>query len=237
MRSFLGLLLPAVSLAGLTAALAGAVAPASARYTAVLAAMQRQHSVHYVATESEGTTSVTYVGDVGRTEGIQRVVFTAGGRTGHVTEVVSNHRAWIRGDEFALSEFLTFPDSIAARYAGRWIKVPSSDYASVAEDVTLGSAVDTLKLHAPIAAVPATLVGGQAVIGVRGTSSHAGVSTVEILYARATGLPLPVAEIATGTAATDVTFSRWNEAVSVSVPAHALTVTDRPLPSGPAVPA
>ena len=191
----------------------------------------------YIATESEGTTRVTYVGDIGATRGIQRVSFNAGGRTGHVTEVVSNHRAWIRGDAFALAQFLTFPDSIATKYAGRWVNVPSSDYAGVAEDVTLGSAADTLKLNAPIVAAPARRIGGRSVIGFRGTSSPGGFTTDEILYARATGLPLPVAELGTGPAVTNVAFSRWNEAVRVTVPRHAVTITDLALPGTPAVPA
>jgi hypothetical protein len=237
MRWVPGLLLVAGLLAGLTAAVAVGADPASARYAAVLAAMQSQRSVHYVATERVGTTHVTYVGDIGATQGIQRVVFSARGRTGQVTEVVSNHRAWIRGDAFALSQFLAFPDSIATKYAGRWVNVPSSDYAGVAEDVTLGSAIDTLRLKAPIAAAPARRIGGRSVIGIRGRSSFGGVRTEDTLYARAAGLPLPVAEIGTGEAATNVTFSRWNEAVRVTVPTHAVTVTDRALPNGPAVPA
>jgi len=237
MRRVPGLLLAAVSLSGLTAAVAVAVAPTRGRYAAVLAAMQSQRSVHYIATERAGTTHVTYVGDIGATQGIQRVVFSARGRTGQVTEVVSNHRAWIRGDAFALSQFLAFPDAIATKYAGRWVNVPSSDYAGVAEDVTLGSAIDTLKLKAPFAAVPATRIDGRSVIGIRGRSSSGGVTTDETLYARAAGLPLPVAEVGTGQAATNVAFSRWNEAVRVIVPSHALTVTERTLPSGPAVPA
>ena len=237
MRRVPGVLLAAELLAGLTAAVAIAAAPTSVRYAAVLAAMQSQRSVHYIATESAGPIHVTYVGDIGATQGIQRVIFSARGRTGQVTEVVSNHRAWIRGDAFALSQFLTFPDSIATKYAGRWVNVPSSDYAGVAEDVTLGSAIDTLKLKSPMAAVPARRIGGQSVIGIRGRSSSASVTTDEILYARATGLPLPVAEIGTGQAETNVAFSRWNEAVRVTVPKRAVTLTDRALPGGPAVPA
>ncbi len=236
MRSAPALLLLTGVLAALTPALAVGAASPGARYGAVLAAMESQRSVHYVATDTIGTSHVTYVGDIAASSGIQRVAFSFAGRSGQLTEIVSNHRAWIRGDAFALSRFLAFPAAVAAKYAGRWVNVPSSDYAGVADDVTLPSAVDTLKLNGPIKAVRAR-IGGRSVIALRGSSSSGGGTREVVLYARAKGLPLPVSESASGQDATNVVFSRWNETVRVTVPAHAVTLSVHALPSGPAVPA
>ena len=199
--------------------------------------MESQRSVHYVATDTVGTSQVTYIGDITDSAGIQRVAFTFGRRSGQLTEVVSNHHAWIRGDAFALARFLAFPASSAEKYAGRWLNVPSSDYASVSDDVTLGSAVETLKLHGPITAVGARRLDGRVVSGLRGSSSSGGPTREMVLYARAKGLPLPVVESGRGQDSTNVVFSRWNETVRVTVPEHAVTLGPHALPSGPAVPA
>src|SRR5437773_10215969 len=70
----------------------------------IIATARAQHSVHYVSTAQLGTTRVVQVADVAAATGIQRISYTKSGTTGHVTVIVSAHRAYVRGDAFRSEE-------------------------------------------------------------------------------------------------------------------------------------
>ena len=194
----------------------------------ILAAARAQHSVHYVSSASLGNSHVSQVGDAGATKGIQRITFRTAGKTGHVTVIFVANSAYLRGDAFTLVDYLGFKAGAAAAYAGRWILVPHSDsaYSTIAAGVTFTSAIGELKLSPPLTSAPDTTIDGRRVIGVRGKSSTAPGSVAATLYARASGPPLPVREVATaGKTRAVVTFSRWNEPVSLAVPASAVPIS------------
>jgi hypothetical protein len=113
----------------------------------IIAAARAQHSVHYVSTAQLGTTHVVQVADVAAAKGIQRISYTKSGTTGHVTVIVSAHRAYVRGDAFALVNYMGFNPAASAKYANDWVLIPRSDrdYSNVVGDVTLPSAIDSLK--------------------------------------------------------------------------------------------
>lgn len=228
-------MLAVVSLAALAPAALGASSP-KARYAASLAAARGMRSVHYVASESSGGTRATYVGDVTATGGVQRISFDLQGTTGHVTVVVSKHRAWVRGDVPALAAFLDFPPAVAAKDANRWVIVPKADYASVARDVTLPSVIDDLEIVGTLSTAPGRRVGGRLTFGVRGRLPGQGGGTLT-LYARAAGRPLPAETVTTGQAPATLVLSGWNERVRPPAPVDAVTVPSGARPSGPAVPA
>jgi hypothetical protein len=196
--------------------------------TSILAAARAQHSVHYVSSASLGTSHVSQVGDAGATQGIQRITFRAAGKTGRVTVMFVAGSAYLRGDAFTLVDYLGFKAGAAAAYAGRWILVPRSDsaYSTIAAGVTFTSAIRELKLSAPLTRLPDTTIDGRRVIALRGKSSTAPGSIAATLYARATGPPLPVREVArAGKSSAVVTFSRWNEPVRLSAPASAVPIS------------
>lgn len=76
--------------------------------------------MHYVSSARLAATHVLQVADVGATEGIQRITFTKGGRTGQVTVVVSNRRVYFRGDAFVLVNYMGFKPTASASYAHKW---------------------------------------------------------------------------------------------------------------------
>jgi hypothetical protein len=210
---------------------AGATASPHSGYTAALAAMRTEKSVHYIASFTQGREHVDYVGDVGLTQGTQQITVHVGGEQGRVTVIVSGRHAWVRGEAFALAEFLDFPGSVASKDANRWIAVPAPDYASVAADVTLGSALDTLKLSGSLTVASSRRLAGTAVVGITGASEASDGERLT-LYTNATGKPLPVAEIGVGQS---VVYSRWDEAISITVPTKAVRVAGGATPTGPTV--
>jgi hypothetical protein len=221
------LLVFAVALVCVPSALSASGSPTQL-LTSILAAARVQHSVHYVSSASLGDFHVSQVGDAGATQGIQRITFRSAAKTGHVTVIFVAGSAYLRGDAFTLTDYMGFKAGAAAAYAGRWILVPRSDgaYSTIAAGVTFSSAIGELKLSAPLTRVPDTTIGGRRVIGVRGKSSTSPGSIAATLYARATGPPLPVGEVATaGKTRAVVTFSRWNEPVHVAVPASAVPIS------------
>jgi hypothetical protein len=221
------LLVFAVALVCVPLAVSASGSPAQL-LASILAAVRAEHSVHYVSSASLGDFHVSQVGDAGATEGIQRFTLRNAGKTGHMTVMFVAGSAYLRGDAFTLVEYLGFKASAAAAYAGRWILVPRSDgaYSTIAAGVTFSSAIGELKLSAPLTRVPDTTIAGRRVIGVRGKSSTSTGSIAATLYARASGPPLPVREVATaGKTRAVVTFSRWNEPVHVAVPGSTVPIS------------
>jgi hypothetical protein len=109
----------------------------------------------------------------------------------------------------------------AASWPGRWLSLAHTtpDFATVAAAVRLSSTVDELKMPQPLRDVGTTTRGGRRVIGIQSQFVHAGHPVIETLYVTASGPPLPVAQVGrSGAIRLTVTFSRWNEAVSVSAP-------------------
>ena len=168
--------------------------------------------------------------DVAKDRGIQRISITEGGTTGHVTVLVVNRTAYIRGGTFALHAYMGFTPAQASRYHGRWIAIPHGfpSYGTVAAGVTLASVVHELKVAGSSLVRVAGRFGGHAVIGVRRSGKVGGLRTIETLYADARGAPLPVAEILVAPAKgyrNTTTLSHWNEPVRVAPPANAVPIS------------
>jgi hypothetical protein len=168
--------------------------------------------------------------DVASDRGIQRVSFTPkGGNTGHVTILVVGHTAYLRGDVVGLHAYMRFSPLQASRYHDRWISVPhrSPAFKGIAAAVTLPSFVaDELDWHGSLVRVSGK-VDGRAVIGVRRTGRVGGLRTIQTLYGRAHGRPLPVA--VTQVAPTkgyraNISTTHWNEPVRVAAPAHTVPI-------------
>lgn len=168
--------------------------------------------------------------DVAKDRGIQRISFTKGGTTGHVTVLVVNRTAYIRGDAFALHTYMGFTSAQASQYHGRWIAIPHGfpSYATVAAGVTLASVVHELEMTGSSLRRVAGTFGGHAVVGVRRTGKVSGLQTIETLYAQAHGAPLPVAQIQVAPAKgyrDTTTLSHWNEPVRVAPPTNAVPIS------------
>lgn len=208
----------------------------------ILTAGRTQHSVHYVSSSVTPQATVSIDGHVGLSEGVQRITFREAGKVGHVTVVVAAQAAYIRGDAFTLHKYLGFKAAASTRYGNHWIVVAKTHklYAPVSAAVTLASAIDQLLPTAggkKLTSVGVKTVSGTRVIGVRAASFlQSGVTQLDTLYARASGTPLPVEEIATqGTSFRfTLTFDRWNEKVHVAVPTNPVPIAKVLAAGGPA---
>ena len=155
--------------------------------------------------------------DAAAGRGIQQITYRKRGKTGHVTVIVADDTAYLRGDAFTLANYLGFAVGPAANYAGKWVRFPHSDtgYDLVAAGVTMSLTIDELDLSGTLSRVRDTTIDGQRVFGVRGTTA----AVVDTVYARATGSHLPVREVVTkGAASVTWDYSKWNEHVDVTVP-------------------
>lgn len=206
--------------AGGTAGAAASGTPAQL-VTASIAAAKKQRSVHYVNGGSFGPTHVTIVGDAAADRGIQRITYMRGTATGHLTVTMIGRALFIHGDETVLTLYMGFTPQLAAQIAGSWVAVPTTakGYATIAAAVELRSTISELAMPGPVSQLPPSTRGGIRVIALRGQATHAGVATAETLYVRASGAPLPVAQVTRqGASTSTTTFSRWNETVKITAP-------------------
>jgi hypothetical protein len=220
-------LLATVFACGLAPAAALAAPSPTSRLASIEAAARTQHSVHYVTSGDYGPAVITFVGDAGISNGSQHITFKKGGKTGHVNVLVLANTAYVRGDAFTLHNFMGFKPGAAATYSGRWIQIPHSAaaYGPIAAGVTLASTLDELTVAGKLSTVADRTLDGQHVFGIRGVRTVSGSTVVETLYARTSGSPLPVEEIASrGTMHYKATFGNWNRPVHVTAPKGAVPI-------------
>jgi hypothetical protein len=201
--------------AAVAASFAVATTPGDLYKNTLLNAVAQQ-SVHYVSTSAISGNHERMVGNAARDHGSQQITFTKGGTTGHVTVVVANRTAYVRGDAFTLREYMGLPSAQAARYDGKWffLKPPSGAYRAVAEAVTLTSFVSELAMPPPYTSVPH---------GVRSSDTRSGKTATITLYVSSGAKPLPVKQVASGPTGTiSTTMGGWNRKVAITAPAGAL---------------
>jgi hypothetical protein len=221
-------LLVAGAVAGVAAVADATLSPRALR-TSILSAAKAQHSVHYVTKQVVGNSLTTLVGDVEAADGVQHVTLKFGKKSGKLTIVVVDQTAaYVQGDATGLHEALGLTNAQATTYAGQWISIPKGDklYGGVAEDVTLGSAIQIITPRGRLKAFKARDHGVR-VVGVRGTSGTGKKKELRVLVARAHGkLPLEEDEFAPGEEYISRTmFSKWGEAVQAQAPASSTPIS------------
>jgi len=200
-----------------------------------LAAAQVAGSVHVDMTSSSGTGSTVYSADLSSSAGRQVITITGGGAA-TVLDVAGV--GYVSGNPAALVGFFGFPAAVSARLTGRWVSFRSGQpyYQQVVDALTLGSALGVVRLSGRLTTKGVRRVGGQPVVGVRGTApSVPGVpaGTKATLYVATTGRLLPVSyQEASGSIRLSAVFSRWGEKVSVATPRDAIPVSSVIKPSG-----
>jgi hypothetical protein len=213
----------------LLAALCAVAVPVAAAVTpdrlfsSALATARAQRSVHYVVTADSPTVNVRMVGDAALDRGRQRITYSTGGLSGHVTVLVVAGTAYVRGDAFALAKYMRFSTTEARRDAGRWLRIPptAAGFATVSAGVRLTSTLQELTLPKPRVVLPASMLDGQRVVGIRSTSAH----RTDTFYVRATRPSLPVADVSRqGQDRVAITFSKWNEPVGIVSPRGATPI-------------
>jgi hypothetical protein len=224
-----GAFLVVTVLAAVAAAVAFAARSPQQWRTAMLHAAAARHSVHYVSSSATSKAAIRLVSDVAKGRGIQRITVTKNGQRGLATVLVVGGSAYIRGNAFTLHDYFPFTQAQAARYAGKWISIPSSSgaYAAVAADATFASFLDDLLPSKHLTLVRATISGTESV-GVRGPVRQGGVKLVETVYAPASGTPLPFEEkavVAGHPGVSQTRISKWNESVRLHAPAQSVPIS------------
>ena len=132
-----------------------------------------------------------------------------------------------------------FPATVAATVAGHWISFQPGDsygrvaYPSQTSEMTLESVAEGMLLTGTLKAGKPHELNGQLIVGISGDISAsygaAAKGSLETLYVRSTGDPLPVTmtQHISGIVET-CDFTRWGEPLRLTAPPHAVPVTSLP---------
>jgi hypothetical protein len=213
---------------------------ASGIVTAAVNATKQQSSFHFEEDAVQPTSTVTLIGDIGKTSAQQAITVTSGKTSGHVTLLLANGVVYFRADVLGLQSFSQFTAAQAAKYANKWISVSSADngYHSLIGTLTVSNAATQLvKLPGTMTKGGTSVQGGIPVVAVD-TAQTSSSGTLSItMYVQTTGPALPVKVTAiskttptsssptvSGTREVTATFSKWNEPVNVVAPKNAVPI-------------
>jgi hypothetical protein len=227
-----------------------ALAP-SALLDEAVSAMRAQASVHISCTLSSPLSSPTLktveLGDIGATSGRVRAtegsVSAANLLLGGVDYMLTNSAALLASNGI--------PEAESEKLAGKWISLRPGDsygreenfnYTYSIRTLTLGSQASYLRVTGPLKRTGAAVVDGRNVYGASGTATYYYIAVVngqpqsptETVYIAASGAPLPVrvsSHTSDGSGKT-CDFSRWNEDLGLTAPAHAVPLTSLPPSTG-----
>ena len=149
------------------------------------------------------------------------------GATGHLTLDGANVNLIEVGGYVYISAGEAFYKALGGTAAaqllrGKWLKVPTSTsgFGSIASLTNLDSLLGgTLSAHGAITKGSTTTVDNQAVIGLVDSAKQG------TLYVATTGTPYPVAIVKTGTNGGKISFSEWNQPVTLTAPPNAVDLT------------
>ncbi len=122
------------------------------------------------------------------------------------------------------------PSDTAQPFANKWLSFSSGShpYQAISQTLTLSTLLQEVMPTEGISTVAPTVINGQPTIGLRGELPGKFMST---LYISTTGSPLPVESVTTTPAGTTTAmFSEWGEAVNVTAPPAAVSVSSIGLP-------
>lgn len=197
---------------------------------AALAATQAQPAADWTASLSLPTESQVQVTEAGRAECASALtVQVLGRKTERLAILHIGQRAYLRGNEVALSGLLGFKAAAAKEEADRWISMTPSagmlfiDVTSGCSLTTITSTLQQMFYAATLELLRATTVHGEDAWGIQATSTVSGTPITQTLYVAANGAPLPVELIATVQSELVVlVFGPWGQPPGAKAPKHAV---------------
>lgn len=216
----LGFAITGISLIGTTASQA-AGQPNSSRFLfSALINATNSRSAHETSSEVVGSKRASFSDDVANSSGRQDII-TPDGSQAHV--LVVGKFAYISGNQDVFMSYFGFPRAVARVVGGRWVSIPSAtgEYATVANNATLPSALADITPSGRLTELAATKIHGESVIGIRGRLPSAlKQSGTEVLYVTRSNHPLPVSATLTGRGIGTLTtsLSDWGEHVAITPP-------------------
>jgi hypothetical protein len=197
--------------------------PAAALLSNAMDAFTAQRAVHWVYKFKAFGISSTEVVNDGMKDGTLAIVLKGGGATARL-DIVLHGKVYFRANAFGLKTFAGFKAAPAASEAGKWIVVPRSSayFAAFSNYLTVASAVQRLYIGGTVKSLPATTVGGEAVVPVQETTKVKSSTVVETVYVRATRTPLPVeATLDISGLSGTIVYGPWDKAPKAGVPSGA----------------
>lgn len=219
-----------IAVAIVAAALAFAAQSPHALRAAILAAGRAQTAVHWVQKARDPGSQLTLTSDVSKHVGTQKLTLKAGNHTAHLTIKLLVDTAYVEGDVPGLVVLQGLTPTQAQKYANQWISVPKDDkdFSHMAAGLTVSSILEGLIPGTHLTSVSRKRHGKQ-VVGVRAVSGKGKKKVIFVLYAPATGKPLPLELDESAPAHAGVsdktTFSKWNESLTVNAPDSSTPIT------------
>jgi hypothetical protein len=149
------------------------------------------------------------------------------GAKGHLTlegfgiDIVAVEHAFYLNGSAAFYTHIAGP-AAAQLLQGKWLKAPttSGEFASFAQLTNLPKLIDTtLASHGALSSGGTTTVNGRKAVAVTDASKGG------TLYVAATGTPYPLQIAKNGAGGGRISFDRWNQPVTLTVPANAINIT------------
>jgi hypothetical protein len=217
----MALVLAAALIAGCGASSSSGNGVASKSPSEILAATKTAtagaSSVHVAGALSSGGTPLTLDMDL---------VSGRGGR-GQISEnglsfelIVVGDTVYIKGSPAFYSHF--GGAAAAQLFQGKWLQAPvsSGELASLASLTNLSRLLDqALASHGTLAKGATTTIAGQPVVELRGATNTGS------LYIATTGQPYPIEVVKRGSETGHVSFTRWNDPVSLTAPSGAIDLS------------
>jgi hypothetical protein len=199
----------------------GASTTPYAQMKTVIADIRSEPSARVTATLSMTGKRLVNTTDVTKVGGRQTIVLTDAGKSNTVVIELVNGGLYVKGDEAILTSYMGFSKATSQQLSNQWFTIPkgNSDYAEVAQGLTLSSIATQLTMNKNVTAAARSGATGLSVL--KGTSVKSALepSSAETLYFVPTANPLPVRALQTYQGSTsDIEFSRWNETVTLTVP-------------------
>lgn len=234
-----GVVVAGTALAGTLVARPTPAAPAASHRTTARAlyrqtlASTRSWSVHYVSTatstkpKTKAKVTLRLSGDAGPASGSQSVRLG----TASVSILVIGGFTYLKGSASGLQNLAGLSASQAAATAGRWIEFATDNpaFAPVVAGVRSHDLADELKLSGQLSLGRPRTLDGHAVEAIRGTQKIDRHVVHVVLYVRAQGTHVPVAEDSVDahgrtTALEHVTYSKWGEQVRPQAPQASVSI-------------
>jgi hypothetical protein len=221
---------PAATLSARAVTSLGVPLSPTALVNAAAAAFRSARSVRIDSTATAPRIFLYYTLDMDASGGRQVLTYREGGQataSGRATVELVKGICYVEGDTAGLTGLIGIAPNLAGLASGRWIavrpgeKLGLNDYDTLCSGFTPPSLADEITLTGKLSRAAPCIIDGQGVQGAIGTVPAVSGGGKGVLYMTGGAAPLPVEfRETTSRAQEQLSFSRWGEAVQLSVPAN-----------------
>ncbi len=186
-------------------------------------------SVHFTNYDHLGQATISQSGSAGIDKGYVYSTYRDGKIKGASQEVYQNGRLYLKANSLTLISFFGFKKAGAEKYGNKWIFIPKTDvaYINLTASLTISGQMQQIKIPGKVTYLKNPKLNGKKVLGIVGhPQSQGGLSETEILYTSVTKNHLPLkATLSQGkNGYADVTFTKWNSIVKITLPTQSTPI-------------